>query len=745
MAARKKFIVLLADAFDYPAGMVGNKARNLSLCVRKGFRVPPGFSISTEGYKYFVNHNDLKTMLEFELYRKPLEGMRWEEIWDVAFRIRAAFLKAVIPDDLADHIACFTAQWPADTLFAVRSSASSEDSSSASFAGIHESFLNIAPSDLPEKLKLVWASLWSDRSLLYRREKKLKPWNSAMSVLVQVMEPPTVAGIAFTADPATGEDDSMIIEVISGSLDLLVDNIKEPLRFRLDKKSVNDLTVNSSGSNALLSAADLDQLKQNLLALEKLFGLPIDTEWTGRGENFTVLQVRPITTTRVPEVDDDKRSWYLTLTPKAKEMKALAERVEHQLIPALKAEVDSFSPLKPAGLTFKQLAEGLRIRGESYRHWKKVYWDEFIPFAHGIRSFGAYYNELIKPEDPYEFIELLKGDQMLAQQRNRQLEQLAGLLVEKKQLFDAARDCLVSDETGSWEACFIDSAGNTAEAAEFVSALSGLLSEQLNLYYDHRSLADDPKLLLRTVLTIAENWPSRSLPAGKLGDKAKLEKAYLAKAGPDRCETAESWLRIGRLSWRLRDDDNILLGRLENQLLQFIRESLARLKGEGLSLTIPAKIVLEDWEVVLEALYTKSLPLLTEVEDKTRAKESRGSLKPRQLVGQPSSTGAVTARARVIKGLEDFKEVKQGEILVFDAVQPQMTFIISLAGGIIERRGGMLVHSSIIAREMNIPAVNGVSSATELIKTGELVTVNGDLGLVVIGEPEFDLEKNRPL
>lgn len=52
----------------------------------------------------------------------------------------------------------------------------------------------------------------------------------------------------------------------------------------------------------------------------------------------------------------------------------------------------------------------------------------------------------------------------------------------------------------------------------------------------------------------------------------------------------------------------------------------------------------------------------------------------------------------------------------------------------------MLVHSSIIAKEMNIPAVNGVSQATELIDTGDLLTVNGDLGLVVIGEPEFNLE-----
>jgi len=112
----------------------------------------------------------------------------------------------------------------------------------------------------------------------------------------------------------------------------------------------------------------------------------------------------------------------------------------------------------------------------------------------------------------------------------------------------------------------------------------------------------------------------------------------------------------------------------------------------------------------------------------------------RQLVGQPSSPGVITGNARVIRSVEDFKDVIKGEILVFDAVQPQMTFIISLAGGIVERRGGMLVHSSIIARELEIPAVNGVSQATNLIENGDLITVNGDLGLVVIGEPEFEMK-----
>lgn len=115
-------------------------------------------------------------------------------------------------------------------------------------------------------------------------------------------------------------------------------------------------------------------------------------------------------------------------------------------------------------------------------------------------------------------------------------------------------------------------------------------------------------------------------------------------------------------------------------------------------------------------------------------------VKPRQLIGQPSSPGVYTGRARVLRSLEDFKAVENGEVLILDAVQPQMTFIVPLAGAIVERRGGMLVHSAIIAREMGIPAVNGVSKVTELIRTGDIVTVNGDLGIVVIGKPEFELE-----
>ena len=75
-----------------------------------------------------------------------------------------------------------------------------------------------------------------------------------------------------------------------------------------------------------------------------------------------------------------------------------------------------------------------------------------------------------------------------------------------------------------------------------------------------------------------------------------------------------------------------------------------------------------------------------------------------------------------------------------DAIQPMMTHLVPLACAIVERRGGMLIHGAIIARELGIPCVNGVPGVVDALRDGALVTVDGYLGIVTVGPPEFDLE-----
>ena len=77
-------------------------------------------------------------------------------------------------------------------------------------------------------------------------------------------------------------------------------------------------------------------------------------------------------------------------------------------------------------------------------------------------------------------------------------------------------------------------------------------------------------------------------------------------------------------------------------------------------------------------------------------------------------------------------KVKAGEVLVCDAVDPNMTFVVPLCSAIIERRGGMLIHEAIIAREYGIPCITGVPDATQLIKNGDYLTVDGFLGIVTV-------------
>ncbi|HOW72802.1 MAG TPA: PEP-utilizing enzyme [Phycisphaerae bacterium] len=121
------------------------------------------------------------------------------------------------------------------------------------------------------------------------------------------------------------------------------------------------------------------------------------------------------------------------------------------------------------------------------------------------------------------------------------------------------------------------------------------------------------------------------------------------------------------------------------------------------------------------------------------AKASPSAETPRQLVGQPAAPGLQTGRVRRVRTAEGLGQFQAGEVLVCDAIQPMMTHLVPLACAVVEQRGGMLIHGAIIARELGIPCVNGVAGVIEMLRDGEIVTVDGYLGIVTVGTPDFDL------
>ena len=165
---------------------VGGKGLALVSLARGGFAVPKTLCVTSEAYHEYVARTGLRERILLELNRKAFKDMRWEEIWDCATRIRNMFLRKPIPKEIATELKETIRASFKGKAVVVRSSAPEEDAAESSFAGLHESYVNIqGPDAILEHISKVWASLWSDAALLYRQEIGLDVNTSAMAVVIQ--------------------------------------------------------------------------------------------------------------------------------------------------------------------------------------------------------------------------------------------------------------------------------------------------------------------------------------------------------------------------------------------------------------------------------------------------------------------------------------------------------------------------------------------------------------------------------
>jgi pyruvate,water dikinase len=424
----------------------------------------------------------------------------------------------------------------------------------------------------------------------------------------------------------------------------------------------------------------------------------------------------------------------------------LCHRVVDELIPELRETGERLAAEELDECDDRSLADRIADRQDIIQKWKKIYWDEFIPFAHGVRYLGLYYNDAVRPTDPYEFVGVLQGEEMLAVQRNRMLDGLSGQLRENRELEHALRDVYQHrpDVTQlPWSE--LESRLSAIDGANrFLEDFRELLRQFMDITFSGQRLIDQAPQLLHTVLELASKAGENGETADTESDgrAAEFEQRLLEAVGLDRQDEAQEVIRLGRLSWRLRDDDNILVARLESQLLRALQVAASRLQRAD-RLNPDAGLNMEAAEAIVAALRDPSanpvaIPPAEAERIGKRPMDTRDT--PRQLIGQPAAPGFATGQVRVIRGPQDLGAFHAGEVLVCDAIQPMMTHVVPLAAAVVERRGGMLIHGAIIARELGIPCVNGVPEAAELLEEGQRVTVDGHLGIVTVGEPEFDLE-----
>jgi pyruvate,water dikinase len=721
-----QLILGLDQIGDDDGGRVGGKAVALAALQRTGHPVPRSLCLTTEAYDLFVEQASLRAVIHQELGRKSFEDMRWEEIWDVALRIRNRFLRAPVADEVVAEVHAQIEERLPECAMAVRSSAPGEDSEGASFAGLHDSFVGVRGIEaVIEAIRGVWASLWSDRALLYRRELGIEVDTSSMAVVIQELIDGSVSGIVFGVHPTDSE--LAVVESVYGLNQGLVDGTIEPDCWTLERASglvvehtppAERRRMVARGSQTVveevppelaatppLDEQDVAQVFEAARACEVLFGGAQDVEWTMADERLVLLQSRPVTTSTADE--GDKRAWYLSLTRSLDNLRGLRERVERELLPAMDREADEIAQRDLASLEVDELADEIERRRTAHDRWVDVYERDFIPLAHGIRVFGRFYNEAVRPEDPYEFMELLAATPMLSVRRNSELSRIASMAREDSEL----RARLGAGKTGD---------------ADFERELESFQGEFGDTVFADQQCFGVRSRLLRLVLSLADA-PGTAEPTSALDIEVRTE-AFLAGIDEERRALARELLDIGRVSYRLRDDDNIHLARLEGLVLAAVEEGRRRLSvadDAGL------RVELED---VVRALRHPNLVVEAKPVQASPVVEKGFRARPRQLVGQPAGPGVATAAARVIEDVADLFEFRAGEVLVCDAVDPNMTFVVPMASAVVERRGGMLIHGAIIAREYGLPCVTGVPDATALIATGDRLTVDGYLGIVTVSQ-----------
>ena len=314
------FTVGLADVSDADIALVGGKAGKLGELVRLGLPVPPGFVVTTEAYRTFVDSTRLKAEIPTALETIDLD--RSDSVDAASKRIRHAFEATEFPPDLraALEAAYLTASREHEIRFAaVRSSATAEDLEGASFAGLQETYLNQTGVDqVLDSIRKCWGSLFTPRVLVYRARKGFDHARVELAVVVQKMVDSVVSGILFTRDPNTGEN-HMIIEAGWGLGEAIVGGEVTPDHYVVDgptqrivQKQLSEQRVrlirDDTGGNRREEVPAAERSVQKLTderilrlvslarVIESNYRRPMDLEWCADRRSLYIVQARPVTT-----------------------------------------------------------------------------------------------------------------------------------------------------------------------------------------------------------------------------------------------------------------------------------------------------------------------------------------------------------------------------------------------------------------------------------------------------------------
>ncbi len=297
-------------------GSVGGKGANLGELTAGGLPVPPGFVITGDAYLDAIGGAGIRERLVAILAEARTASQ--DDLDRLAAEARDLVHAVPIPEDLAADIVANYKRLGKKIRVAVRSSGIGEDAEGTSFAGMNETFTNVAGDEqLLGRVVDCWASLWKARSIFYRGDKDLTE-EPSIAVVVQEMVPSVRSGVMFTVDPSTGETDHIVIEAAFGQGEVVVSGLVEPDTYVVSKDGPRLLHARvgtqsfeivrgpdgedqrveldpAEGGRRVLSDDEIIEVARIGLATEAHYGSPQDTEWAMAGGQTYLVQSRPVT------------------------------------------------------------------------------------------------------------------------------------------------------------------------------------------------------------------------------------------------------------------------------------------------------------------------------------------------------------------------------------------------------------------------------------------------------------------
>ena len=360
--------------------VVGGKGANLGELTRiKGIHVPDGFCIITEAFKKIMRETPSINELLDQLSIQKVEDR--DKIGKLSAKIRRIIEEKVIPQEISEEITRYLSRLGEKDPYAVRSSATAEDLPTASFAGQQDTYLNIIGKEaILKHISKCWASLFTDRAIVYRMQNGFDHRKVYLSVVVQKMVFPQVAGILFTADPITSNRKVLSIDASFGLGEAMVSGVVNADNYKVRNGKIIDKKISTKKlaiyplKEGGTKEREIEPEKQNdqaltdeqILELERMgrkieehFGRPQDIEWclvddTSDNYRIYIVQSRPITTLYpIPEANDTSASGQGGL-PTAQQENPVYVSVGHQQMMT--------DPMKPLGLSFFLLTTRAHMR-----------------------------------------------------------------------------------------------------------------------------------------------------------------------------------------------------------------------------------------------------------------------------------------------------------------------------------------------------------------------------------------------